>query len=448
MLARGLGYYSAAVSHSVDPGAVVDSAAQNTLTLVYAGGWLLAPGAVLGAALALVRPRRPAERAFVVVALTLALALVGEASVFGAAWGPATMVQERYTFYVLPLLALCFLLYASRGLPLRRLHALLAAGLLLLAVSVPLSGLAEPALVSPSPFLWSVLRLEAVSGGAARGAVIVLAAASILAGVAAVAPWLGRPAAGLLVALGLLASGAAYIGAWSFDRGSAEIALQTNMPADKGWIDASRLGQVTLIATPGGSTDADQQLFWNRSLDRVGLLPGATSTDGMAAEALSISSDGVVRSSGRALRGPVAIDGLGSTVILADARRVAASPDVTLWRPTGVVRLRLAFDGRGAGGLLGGSGRITLWRTGAPLAGRLSFSVRPLRGKVLKLLVGGRLVHGARVSLTVCGARSWSVPFVVRSSWLLSSSGTAAAGRVTVPVYAPDPRLCSSGRSR
>lgn len=447
VLVRGLGYYSAAVRFSVQPGAVIASAGQNTLTLVYASGWVLIPGAILGAAHALARPRQRAERAFAVVALTLGLALVAEAAVFGAAWGPATMVQERYTFYLLPPLALFFGLYASRGLPLRRLHALLAAGLLLLAVSVPLSGLAEPALASHSPFLWSVMQLEVISGGVSQGSVIVLVAATALAVVAAIAPWLGRRAVALLITLGLLASGAGYVGAWWFDRVDAEASLRATLPVDTSWIDDARLGEVTLIATPGGSSDADEQLFWNRSIDRVGLLPGASRPDAMASEALTVGDDGVVRSDGRPLRGPVAIDDVGSTVLLAAARRVSASPDVTLWRPAGVVRLRLAFDGRAAGGSLSGSGRITLWRTDAPLAGRLTFSVRPLPGRSLKLLIDGRLVRGTRVSLTVCGRSSWSVRFVVRPPLLLDMvSGSLVGGSATIPVYVPDPSVCAAGR--
>src|SRR5207249_905689 len=77
-------------------------------------------------------------------------------------------------------------------------------------------------------------------------------------------------------------------------------------------------------------------------------------------------SHGVVRSGGRALRGPLVVDGYASTVQLADARLVARAPRDTLVLPRGPARLRLYVIGRAADGLLVGSRGALLFWTARP----------------------------------------------------------------------------------
>jgi len=105
------------------------------MILSYASGWVLIPGALIALVLSLVQPRTPGERGLGAITLTLGAGLLLQAAV----WGDTTMIQERYVFYLIPLVATCFGLYAARGFPYRRLHAALALGLLVLAVRVPLS---------------------------------------------------------------------------------------------------------------------------------------------------------------------------------------------------------------------------------------------------------------------------------------------------------------------
>ena len=119
---RVLAFYGGVVDTEVDLGALLGNSARNLFVLVFASGVVLVPGA-LGLGLAVVRPRSRAELAFAALTLLLTASLVGEAGLLGA----ADLAQERYLFYVLPLVAVGFGLYASRGWPFRLYHALLAA---------------------------------------------------------------------------------------------------------------------------------------------------------------------------------------------------------------------------------------------------------------------------------------------------------------------------------
>ena len=141
---------------------------------MYACGWILVPGAIVGIVLALARPRRRVERAFGAMAVAMGLALLGEASVFGSGWGAGSMVEERYTFYALPLVAISLR-------PLRQPRASAPAPARAAGTRSPAARRARTALrpggaglVAGSPFLWGVTQLEVSSGGVVHGAEIVL----------------------------------------------------------------------------------------------------------------------------------------------------------------------------------------------------------------------------------------------------------------------------------
>ena len=70
-------------------------------SLLFSSGFVLVPGAILGLALALARPRTRGELVFGAMALLLAGSLLVEAGLFGA----FDQAQERYLFYFLPLVA-------------------------------------------------------------------------------------------------------------------------------------------------------------------------------------------------------------------------------------------------------------------------------------------------------------------------------------------------------
>src|SRR6266516_4690505 len=268
---RGLGYYASAGHVHAHPAALSKAIGVNLTVLMYAAGWVLVPGAVLGLALALARPRTRVELALGALTLVTSTALLLEA----ALWGDTGMVQERYVFYVLPLAAICFGLYASRGWPVRRGHAVLALGLVLLAARLPLSGYSRPGADDHSPLLLAVQRLGMIVGGDATAATVIAAVATVLAFAAAAAAWRPRLGTPVLLALAFLVSAGALAGASDFDRLNSAAAHRRYLPADRSWVDHAGVGSATLVTAYGGRpADAEEQLFWNRSLQRVAVLTG------------------------------------------------------------------------------------------------------------------------------------------------------------------------------
>ena len=137
-------------------------------------------------------------------------------------------MQERYLFYLLPLALVAFCIQATHGWPLRRIQALLALGMLVLSVRVPLSAWTGPGTDDHAPFLLAVQRLE-LSHGVSVATGLVAALAGVFSVAAALGPWRPRLATPLLLALALAGSAAALAGATSFDRLNSN-SLQTRPP--------------------------------------------------------------------------------------------------------------------------------------------------------------------------------------------------------------------------
>lgn len=440
---RGLGYYEELLHVDFRPHAVLNALGYNALTLAYASGWVLVPGALVGIIAAIRNPLSRPERAFAIFATTLGAGLLIEVSFFGSDAGPTGLALERYSFYCLPLLVLGFCLAARRGLPYRWLNAAVAAGLLLIAARIPLSGMAQPGATDESPFLWSVERLESWVGDDARAATFVLLAATCLAVLAAVAPWLGRAGVSIPLALAAVALLAESGGAYVFDQQLAASVARDNLPGNPSWVDAVRRGPVTLLATADGFRGDDLQLFWNRSIQRVDLLPGALPPDQLATSKIRIAPNGEAFVDGKALAGPVVIDGTGSTVSLQAAQPVASSPHATLWLPSSDVRLRLYFAGRSVNGSLAPSGRITLWPEGPHINGYLSFDVRSLNGGRYTFHLGDRPIANGKVELAICSNGPWSSSYAMHASGTLHL-GELFTGHASEPLFRPDARACQA----
>jgi hypothetical protein len=440
---RAVGYYSSVLHPHAHAGAVATSVGANLVVLAYAAGWILVPGALLGVGLALARPRSRAELAFGAFSVALGAVLLAEAALFG----DSTMVQERYLFYVTPLAVIAFGLYASRGWPFRRAHAFLAVGLIVLSARVPLSRWAQPGQDDHSPLLLGVQEAERLLGGNAAGAGLVAGLAGALA-LGAIAASM-RPRAGSTAVLGLAVafSGAAFVAAWSFDTENSRAVLHRYLPDRPSWVDASRVGPVTLLTAPGGrTTAAEEQLFWNRSIDRVAVLPLADPPDRLAADRVTVADDGTLLVAGRPLRGALAVDGYSSTVLLRGARTVATAPSFRLELPSGPARLAALMAGRSTNGLLAHDGEIVLWpEHGSRLAGWLELTVRAPDSGPLSLDIGDGVVRApaggsTRIRMPVCSRGSWSMGFTASPQQLMG--GRVVSGRSSPPRYVPDRAAC------
>src|SRR4029079_7855371 len=133
--ANGIGSHGSALSYYPPLAQLLPNLETQALALLYAGGWVIVPGAILAFVLMIGRPETRAELAFASFAAALTAGLLVQASV----WGEPTVMQERYTFYAVPMLAIAFARLVMRGWPWPRLYALGCLALVVVAATIPLS---------------------------------------------------------------------------------------------------------------------------------------------------------------------------------------------------------------------------------------------------------------------------------------------------------------------
>jgi hypothetical protein len=444
---RALGYYRSVLESPVDAPSFVKWAGADGLMLVFASGWVLVPGALLGAYLALRRPRSRMELAFGAFALAVVLALLAEAAFYSAAG--VDRIQERYFFYAIPLVGLLFGLYASRGWPHKLVHGLVAAGLVTAAARVPLSGYSAADRKTGSPTLYAVARLESLLGDAGLAALAAAALVALLSLAAVVAAARSRRPTAVGLALALGACLAASAGAAAFSHDNAARARAQLLPADPSWVDDAALGSVALLQAPRASKGVVQEhLFWNRSIDSLLLLPEAVPPDTFAAPRVSIAADGTLLAGGRPVQGPLLVDGYGAAVRFRAARELAGTEVFRLVRPQGRPRLALYMPGRYFDGWLDLNGSIRLWPDSP---GRLSFTLSLPAGAdpatVTLALPGGErrtvaVVPGRSRELTleVCSTGRWRADF--QATFTGSVGERFVSVRATEPVFRPGANSC------
>ena len=448
---RALGYYEGVLDFDVLSPDLARWTGLDAMVLAYAVGWTLVPGALLGIWLALRRPRTRAELAFGVLIVPVVLALLLEAAVYALG---GDRVQERYFFYAAPLAAVAFALYASRGLPHRLAHGALAVGLVAVSSRLPLSGFSAAEGKTNSPVLYAVSWLESALGDVGLASLLValgFAAGTLLL---VLAIWrAGRAVVPLAFGLSLATCLALLAGAVAYDRESGELGRATVFAADPSFVDASGLANVALLQSPnGGRTFALGHLFWNRSVDRVLLLPQAEEVDAFVDTTVALGPDGTLLAAGKPVRGPLLVDAFGSTMRFRGADEVARSGAYRLLRPAGQPRLALYVRGRYYDGWLAPGGSIQLFpdAPGEGLAGRLSFRVTAppkapgelaLEGQTVRLAAGTSRV----VTIRVCAPGSWTTDF--EGPPTASFDGRFVSVRTSEPVFVPDPAACTAGRS-
>ena len=259
----GLGPYSGALELDLDLAAFTGWVGTNALVLAYAPGWVLIPGALIGAVLALARPVSRAEFAFVSLAGALAVGLLAESAFVSAAI--TGQVHERYVFSIIPLAGIAFVLWANRGWSGRLWHATLCLGLVAISAAVPLSGLAAGTGKTDSVFLRAFSKVEALAGGVSEGAIavaVVALALSLLAIAASAHRSLGRP---LIVASAIAVCGVTSVLATVFDAENSRNARAASLAADPSWIDNADVGPVTMILEPRASRPARSTGWWSSS---------------------------------------------------------------------------------------------------------------------------------------------------------------------------------------
>ena len=303
---RVLAYYQGVVHVGVDPLALLERTGMNLLVLLYASGFVLVPGAILGLALVLARPRTRGELAFGAMALFLAVSLLVEAGLFGA----FEQAQERYLFYFLPLVFLSFGLYAARGWPFRLYHALLAAGVVTVAAAVPLAGYAASDEKAHSAALYGVFRIEEWLGTPGNGSIAVALAGHGRARSARrlLGPrcaWRARPGSHSPFCS---RAGSPPPASSSTRRTPAPCDSPSCPPIPRGSITRTSVTSTLLRNIAGVRGGAFQQLFWNRSVKELLLMPGASEIDPFRADRIQVADDGSLMVGKRVLRDALLVD--------------------------------------------------------------------------------------------------------------------------------------------
>jgi len=420
--------------------------ATNAFGLAYAGGWLLIPGAVLGLVLALARPRSREELAFGAFAGAFSLGLLGEA----ATYGDVDRIQERDFFYALPLLALLFGLYASRGWPHRRALALISLAPLVVVAVLPLTFATAAEEKTQAAFLLAAFRLEQALGGPGVGALALAAASSVLVLGALACSF--RPRSGAVIVLGLGTAFCALgsLGAAAYDLEGTARVRDRYLPAERAWVVDRGVENAALVRLFRVSGDTYQQLFWNRSLDSLLLLRDVPVSDAYRIERVSIARDGTLVSDGRPVVRPLVIDEYGGRVELDAAVPIASAPTHRLWRPTGTPRLRFVAEGYYGKASLGRSGAFRIWPSSpsGELSGRIAFRAKPdfrttltIRGPHARSVY--RLVprRATAISIAVCSRGPWIATFeATESAW---DGARFVSTGATTPRWIENPGACA-----
>ena len=446
-----LGYYDSVVSLDLSPLPIVRWMGADGMLLLYSSGWVLVPGALLGLALALWKPRSRAEFGFAAFSSLVALAVVFEAALYAA--NGADRIQERYFFAVLPLIAVLFALYASRGFPHRVPHALIAGAALALSARVPLSGFSAADGKSNSPLLFAVGILEQKIGDVGLASLVIAITVALLSLVAAAIGFLPRLAAPVLVAVAIVAACVASVGTVMFGHQAASNVYDTTLWPDPSYVDHADLGNVALLAAPSNDRGfTTEQLFWNRSIDRLLVLPDASPPDAFAFEQTTIGDDGSILVGGKPYTGPLLVDAYSATAELRGAEQVARTRIYRLWKAEGTPRLSLYVVNRFYDGWLGLTGSVKLWPDeDRKLAGRLNLTLS-LPPDLIETQMRLRLPDGTvkevdvepgevvPVSMPVCSSGPWSASYEGPMSTNLGERLVTV--RMTKPTYTPDPSAC------
>jgi hypothetical protein len=344
-----LGQYRGAAVPSESPLEIVRWSGLTGILLPFAAGWLVAPGAVLGFAYLLARPRTSAESAFGTLAAVAGLLSLVGAGVVAAL--EADRPLERYVVYLLPLLFIAFFAYVERGAPRRRAYLAVAVAMGLLAWLAPFPSLADNLFSFDSPTLSAYAMLASwighanaatvFSGGAFAGS-LVIAAVRLRPRVATT---LAAASAALLVLTGLPA--------YAADHRMTERSLRAWAATPPDWLDRTALGPADYLELPGASPFYGWTLeAWNKDFGRLRRLDTTPAPfDSFPSSRVEVGDDGVLRADGRPL-GPskLVVNHYATAVELDGSVLARPHPSLTLYGTDETPRVRslaigLFYDG-------------------------------------------------------------------------------------------------------
>jgi hypothetical protein len=320
--------------------------------------------------------RSPAERAFLAVTTAAVPWIVVEVAVFASRF--SLRIEDRYMFFLGPLLFLAFALWLDRGLPRPLALTLVAAAVpAALLFALPLGSLLNVSIFSDTFGLIPLLRLSSHVAGGIPEVRHLLVAGGIGAGLMFVLwpdhalPRLVFPAA---VAAFLVLS--SYPVTHSLHIYSVGLKAAGGTLTGPSWID-DRLGSGGEASFLLGTTSESwpetlglwQNEFWNRRLGPVYNLGTAEPAGGPETPVQVAPGTGTIVStaSGQPVRARYVVSNLSFGL---DARLIGAHPPFALYQTTGPLRVAEARSGIYGDGWIGADASYT--RFVAPSRGRLT----------------------------------------------------------------------------
>jgi hypothetical protein len=245
------------------------------------------------------------------------------------------------------------------------------------------------------------------------------------------------------------------VAAYAFDSTNTRSVRELFSGSSPSWVDDLHVGKTRMLLTPNGlMTDALEQMFWNRSVDRVVLLPGAKPTDSLPAGVGAVAGDGTLLADKHPVTGPVLVDEYASSVQVRNAARLGSGPTSVLYRPANALQLRLVAVGHFHDDWLADHGELIVWpdAKGGRVAGRVVFHVNvpPAAGRMqfqfrsksetraFNANSGGEQTFG----VPVCGRGPVVLLFHVTPAGHLGD-GRVVSARAKAPQFVPDAHACA-----
>jgi hypothetical protein len=403
-LRGGLGSYQVVAGHGYDFGAARHWVLLHFAELGFSVGMLPASAFLLLLGLAFTRggTRSEAERAFLAVTTAAVPLIVIEVAVFASRF--SLRVEDRYMFFLAPLLFLAFALWIDRGLPrppvLTAVAAVIPAALLF---ALPLASLLNISILSDTFGLIPLLRLASkVSGGIPEVRHLLLAGGIAAAILFALWPRHAFPRLVFPSAVAAFLVLSSYPVVTTLHNYSQALKNNAGTLGSPSWID-ERLGRNSDVSFLIGTTNDTwpetlglwQNEFWNRSVGDVYNLSTPEPAGGPETPVQVSPTNGLILSkvTGKPVQAPFVVSNFALGL---SGRFIGARPPFALYRTEGPLRVAEARSGIYGDGWAGADasytryvpskgGRVTvslsraLWR-GPDVPGHARVQVIPLRG--------------------------------------------------------------------
>jgi hypothetical protein len=374
-----LGGYGDVLDFGIRPFGTARWISIDLLVLAFAVGAAVVPGAIVGLAVSLARPRRRLERAFSLFVLLFFASLLVEAGLFAS--NLTAEVEERYLFAILPAIGLCYALAIERGRRLALAVSGVAAVVLIAFLRFPLTAYDQPNSVVGSPFLQGVLRLQQ-SHGVGRAALLITTAAIVLVLLGTLAFLQPRFLMPIAIAGAIAFAGGASAMATLQANERSRAAARTYLPKDFDRINDLVSKPVGLVVTVGTPRQLGTELmFWNRSIGDPINLPGSELVDGFGHRDGRVAADGRLLVEGKPWRGPLLVSDYASQVQLQGAHLLLRGVTSDLWQPRTEARFALMTIALYFDGWLVPDNSTTVWPDASGhLPGKLEIELTPPPG--------------------------------------------------------------------